>query len=651
MATGYRMTLRPCAAALALAVTLAGVVPLTGCSTGTTAVDPPTTTPPTTTPPTTTPPTPPAAPSLLVSGKVLAGTQPISGASVQVYAAGTTGNGSAATALLASPVTTDASGAFTITSGLNCASTSSMLYLIARGGQVGSAPANAGIALATAMGACSQLSTSTTAQFTVNEVTTVATVWALSQFFGSGGSIGATATNAKGLANAFATAANLADPAAGKSPGTGFPSTGKSPAPKVNALARLLNTCVSYTAAPGSANPCDKLFQNVTVTGSPSPSNTLDAALSLARNAGNNVAGLYTQSTASTAFSPALSSVPSDWTISINFTGGGMNGPTGVGVDGQGNIWVASYFGGVASQFTPTGSPVFAPGITGSGLYHSYGLAIDSQNNVWIPNEDSPSSVNKTLGSVTVLNSAGQAISGADGFTAGGIYNPVAIAIDTNGTAWVVDFGNAHVTLLSSTGAPLSGTSGYTAPTLAFSASVAIDANHNGWIGNQNDEVVTRISADGAQTSGISCCNGAQGIAVDQHGYVWVSNFYGDSISLLSSTGSIISAGYSASSVLKPQGIAIDGAGVVWVASVRNVTGAASATLTQMAGSASASPGQILSPAGGWLADAGMLVPYGVAVDASGNLWITNFGSNILTEVVGLASPVRAPLNGPPQAP
>jgi streptogramin lyase len=525
-----------------------------------------------------------------------------------------------------------------------------MLYLIASGGHVGSAQDNAGLALATAIGGCSQLSTSATAQFTVNEVSTIATVWALSQFFGSGGSIGATATNAKGLANAFATAANLADPVAGKSPGTGFPSTGKSPAPKINALANLLNTCVSYSAAPGTPNPCDKLFQSVTVTGSLEPSNTLDAALSLARNAGINVASLYTQSASSTAFSPALSSAPSDWTISINFTGGGMNGPTGVGVDSQGNVWVASYFG-VASQFTPTGSPVFASGVTGFGLHSSYGLAIDSQNNVWIPNEDSPSTVNKGLGSVTVLNSAGQAVSGAGGFSAGGLNYPVAIAVDTNGTAWVVDYGNAHVTLLSSTGAPLSGLAGYTAPTFAFPVSVAIDANHNGWIGDQNDGVVTRLSADGAQTSGISCCNGPQGIAVDQRGYVWAANFYGDSVSQFSAGGAVVSAGYTANGLSRPQGIAIDGSGSVWVASVRNVTGAASATLTQMAGSAAASPGQVLSPAGGWLGDAGMLVPFGVAVDPSGNLWITNFGNNTLTEVIGLASPVRTPLNGPPQSP
>ena len=97
----------------------------------------------------------------------------------------------------------------------------------------------------------------------------------------------------------------------------------------------------------------------------------------------------------------------------INFTGGGMNSPSGVGVDSTGNVWVASYFS-AASEFSPTGNPIFPSGITSGGLYHSYGLAIDAQNNVWIPNEDSTASgVNGGLGSITVLNSSGQLISGA----------------------------------------------------------------------------------------------------------------------------------------------------------------------------------------------------------------------------------------------
>ncbi len=46
-----------------------------------------------------------------------------------------------------------------------------------------------------------------------------------------------------------------------------------------------------------------------------------------------------------------------------------------------------------------------------------------------------------------------------------------------------------------------------------------------------------------------------------------------------------------------------------------------------------------------------MLEAFALAIDASGNLWVTNFGNDTLTEFVGLATPVKTPLLGPPQAP
>ena len=55
--------------------------------------------------------TPASNPGVGFTGRAMAGTQPITGATVQVYAAGTAGNGSAGTALLTSPLTTDSSGA------------------------------------------------------------------------------------------------------------------------------------------------------------------------------------------------------------------------------------------------------------------------------------------------------------------------------------------------------------------------------------------------------------------------------------------------------------------------------------------------------------------------------------------------------------
>ena len=566
----------------------------------------------------------------------MAGSQPIVGAAIQLYAAGTTGNGSAATSLLTTALTTDATGTFTVPAAYPCPSANSQLYLIASGGKVGSAAANPAITLATVLGVCNQLAASS--QFVVNEVTTTATVWALSQFFSASTGLGASSTNAQGLANAVATAANLANLTTGASPGAAFPATGTSPAPRINSIANLLNTCTAAT----SQTPCTQLFTATTPSSGTAPDNTFAAALNLARNPANNVAAIYTQSTASTAFTPALSKAPADWTLFILYTGGGMNYPTALGVDATGNVWVASYFG-VASKFSPTGSPIFASGITGSGLCDSYGLAIDPANNVWITNEaDGP---RNCVNSVTALNPSGQSISGTQGYTTGGLNYPAAIAIDTNSTAWVVDYGNSHVTQFSSTGQPLSGATGYTTPYFAFPIAVAIDASHNGWIANSGDTTVTKVSPDGKQFTNYSCCNGATGLAVDQGGNVWVANYFGNSVSEISSAGSVLSSGHAAASLINPQGIAIDGSGNVWVASVLGPS------ITRLAGATSSSPGQVLSPAAGFAPDANLLKAFAIAIDASGNLWVTNSGNDTLTEFVGLAPPVKTPLLGPPQTP
>ena len=107
--------------------------------------------------------------------------------------------------------------------------------------------------------------------------------------------------------NAIVTVESLANLTTGTSPGASLPSNGSSPAAKINSIANLLNTCTSATSASG----CTALFSATTPGGGTAPSNTLDAALNLVRNPGRNVAALYTQSTASTAFTTALTVAPS----------------------------------------------------------------------------------------------------------------------------------------------------------------------------------------------------------------------------------------------------------------------------------------------------------------------------------------------------
>lgn len=569
-----------------------------------------------------------------LAGKVLAQQQPLDAASVQLYAAGIGGNGSAPTAL-STAATTGLDGSFTIPGGYTCPSAQTPIYLLSKGGKPGNSGSSPSLWLMTAIGTCGSIGAGST--FIVDEVTTVAAVWALAPFLSSGGNVGSTCTNVQGLDNAFATANSLANAATGTSPGAGNPSTAAVPTTKLNTLANALASCSGSSG--GAA--CTTLL-NAAVTGNAAPTNTIDAALNIAHSPAANVAAIYALAAASPVFPPALSTAPPDWMLANTITGGGMSTPTTVSVAATGDVWVASYFNAV-SEFSPAGVPAFPAGITGYGINESYGMALDAQGDVWIANQQTTS--NQGSGNVTELSATGQEL--ASGLTGGGINFPTAVAAAPNGDMWFVDYGDAKVTLLNGSGAPLSSSAGWGGTSLALPVAVAVDSSNNAWVANQSGLLpITKISLDGSQVTNYDCnCNGASGVAIDQSNNVWVANYYGNSISEVNSCGTLALNAATGGGVNRPQGIAVDGAGTVWVS---NFLGD---SLSQLSGASSAAPGTFLSPAAGFGTDAALGHPYSVAVDASGNLWVANSAANSLTEFIGVAAPVKTPLIGPPQAP
>ena len=141
----------------------------------------------------------PLAPAVKgMSGAVHGGQQPISGATIQLYAVGTSGDGSASTPLLTAPVASDANGNFGITSLYTCPSSSTLVYLTATGGSPGSGTTNPQIALMAALGPCGSLTPSTF--IFVNEITTVAAVYALAPYITSFSAIGSGTSDAAALA-------------------------------------------------------------------------------------------------------------------------------------------------------------------------------------------------------------------------------------------------------------------------------------------------------------------------------------------------------------------------------------------------------------------------------------------------------------------
>jgi len=616
----------------------AGLVSMAGC--GTTGVTP------TVTPPYV-PPTGNYA-GTAFAGKVLAGGTPVIGASVQIYAAGTAGNGSAPTQLLGSALTTDSNGSFTVSAGYTCPLSTSILYMVATGGHAGAAGATiAATELMSSPGPCSAVTAS--ASYVIDELTTVASAYAFAQFLSAGAQLGATSTNSSGITLAAATLANLVNITTGTGQGGAFPATGTSPIAKLNLLANALNACIVSSGAGSSA--CTSLLSAAAVSGTP-PTDTLDAVLNLVKNPGTNVSPVYTLSKASSAYMPVPAAAPVDWVLFVTYTGAGMNDPSAVSIDSKGNVWVANYFA-VASLFSNTGTPVYGTGLTSGslGLGYDYGGTVDANDVMWFANE--PSGPNSYASSVSLVTSAGAAVSGAP-YTSGGLNFPIAVSVDQTNVSWVVDYGNSHLTLLSNAGAPLSGTSGFNGVdstgtgNFIFPVAVAVDSNRNGWVANQSSNTVTKVAPDGSSYKSYACCDGASGVSVDAGNNVWIANYYGDSVGLVSAAGSILSGstGFQGGGIFHPQGIAADGAGTVWVANYRGPS------ISELAGvGAKAGAGAILSPSTGWAPDANLLEAFALAIDASGNLWVTNFGSNTLVEFVGLAAPVKTPLLGSVRVP
>jgi hypothetical protein len=575
-----------------------------------------------------------------VHGQVRGGQQAIVGASIFMYAAGSIDDGSGAVNLLGvDGVTTDSAGAFRVPASYVCPSATSQVYLVVRGGGAGAAAStnNAALVMMAALGNCSDITSATAV--VVDEVTTAASVWALAQFMSAGGNVGATATNAVGLSNAFAVAKNLADVSLGTAQGAALPAGAVMETAKLNTLANALTGCVVSSGGAG----CGALFAAGTA-GTVTPTNTLDAALNVVTHPGSNVGAVFDAASAGT-FVPALSTAPNDWTMSITYGGcvlacGGLNQPGALAIDSIGSVVVANYFGGVMSKFSATGVPAAMAGFTGAGLRESFGIAVDAADDVWVTNEQSVTAANNHhYGSVSEFSSAGMELSGS-GYTGGGLYFPVAVAVDAGGTVWAADYGTSAATLLTLDGSAISGTSGYGTSALPFTSAVAIDASRNGWFAVQGAAV--RVTPAGVVTS-FACCNDPAGIAIDDDGNVWIADDSGSAVEELTAAGTLVHT----TSVLGgnggPKGIAVDGAGNVWVG---NYFGNVLVEIAE-------ATAKVVSPAQGYGVDAAVHEPYGLAIDASGSVWVSNsaMNANTLTQFVGLASPVKTPLLGPPVRP
>jgi hypothetical protein len=500
-----------------------------------------------------------------LSGTVFSGALPIASATVELYAAGTTGYGTGSSALTTVPatITTDSGGNFSIQ--YSCPASGApgdQMYLIATGGDSGSG-ANASIVLMAALGTCSQLAS----PVRVNEVTTVASAYALSAFAtinGSGGiTVGAPATGSScnaasgwisqqaetcnyiGLANAFAAVSNLVSLPTGTAlthtPAyqqdlAGDPNilnNSTVPTTRINALADMLASCVESSSSNCGSGLFTAAATTVSAPGAPAPVtpiDTLQAALNIAQNPGNNVSNLlglvipmatppYSLTSPDAGSSPLVLSgtgVPTDLTLALTFTGGGLgmapslqfslsDGSFGVvngalAIDATGNIWVgggiytSNFFNTNASmvaEFNALGAPI-TKATTLNGLTPTYGgfdpeltldqalrnhgissLTIDQSGNLWT--DDGLSSLLEISSSLSVLNTIAE------------IGDPAKLAIDSTGNNVWFFLGTTPATVNEVLGNGMGSVAGVNPPAGVYLADyLTFDSGGGMWSSGQN---------------------------------------------------------------------------------------------------------------------------------------------------------------------
>jgi len=320
-----------------------------------------------------------------------------------------------------------------------------------------------------------------------------------------------------------------------------------------------------------------------------------------------------------------------------------FSGPRGVTVDSSGNLYVAdsqnyairkitsagvvTLLAGIPEALTPPNSISLSPGPpvdgTGSAAHFDQpsGIVADSAGNLYVTDGSGTIRMVTAAGVVTTLAGGpltGTGSPGQDGIGAAAEFdNPLGIAIDAGGNLYVADSGNdtirkvspnGNVTTLAGLATKFGNTDG-TGSTARFSnpTGVAVDASGNVFVADSGNFVVRKITPAGL-----------------------VSTFAGTAGVLGSADGTGSAAQFDALN-----GIAIDANGNLYVAdannTIRKITSAG--VVTTLAGAPN-----VTGSSNGTGASALFSNPYGVAVNASGDLFVTETGNDTLRESYAAAN-------------
>jgi len=255
--------------------------------------------------------------------------------------------------------------------------------------------------------------------------------------------------------------------------------------------------------------------------------------------------------------------------------------PTGVAVDGSGNIYIADHSNnrirkvsasGIISTVAGNGAAGYGSGsgdggaATATDLSSPNGVAVDGSGNIYIADEYNQRirkvSTSGIISTVAGNGAGGYGYGSGDGgaATATDLSSPFGVAVDGSGNIYIADYGNNRIRIVSTSGiistAAGNGAAGYgagsgdggaaTATDLYNPAGVAVDGSGNIYIADANNNRIRKVS-----TSGI--ISTVAGNGVGGYGY-----------------GSGDGGAATATDLWNPAGVAIDGSGNIYIAEYDN---------------------------------------------------------------------------------
>ncbi len=316
-------------------------------------------------------------------------------------------------------------------------------------------------------------------------------------------------------------------------------------------------------------------------------------------------------------------------------TGNGQfEGPRGMALDKEGNLWIADTGNNRIQEFTSARKYVrqlskLTETCTPVVMKNPSGVVGGSAGRVWIADTGNSR--------VDEFSSTGEYINafGTEGSAEGQFKKPQGIAVDSKGDIWVADTGNDRVEELSSTGTFIrafgeegTGTGQFIEPT-----ALAIDSSGNVWVADTANKRVEEFSSTGTYLREfVGNSAKANGIAADAKGDVWVAQTGVYRVVELSpeakEIGSFGSLGSGNGQFLAPEGIVIAGETAYVVDTGNNRV--EQFKLTEKEGKGS---GEYVAQFGTKGTGNGQFEgPRGMALDKEGNLWIADTGNNRIQE-------------------